>query len=96
MTFDEWYMANERDLENIPTIGMRENFAMFTKTKLIAYNAWIAATSQIQINQPIMTANLGLATTGQLIDELRARCEVNGTIHYKTVTGYSDKEGQDD
>jgi hypothetical protein len=29
--------------------------------------------------------NLGLATTGQLLDELRARAEVNGTIGYRTV-----------
>lgn len=29
--------------------------------------------------------NLGLATTGQLLDELRARAEINGTIKYKTV-----------
>ena len=30
---------------------------------------------------------LGNATTGELIDELRARCEVGGTIGYKTVAG---------
>lgn len=30
-------------------------------------------------------ANLGLATTRQLLDELRARAEVNGTINYRTV-----------
>lgn len=29
--------------------------------------------------------NLGCATTAQLIDELRARCEVDGTLDYKTV-----------
>ena len=29
--------------------------------------------------------HLGHATTAQLIDELRARCEVNGTLGYKTV-----------
>ena len=34
---------------------------------------------------PKEEANLGLATTGQIIDELRARCEINGTIHYRTV-----------
>jgi hypothetical protein len=28
---------------------------------------------------------LGLATTGELIDELRARAEVDGSISYKTV-----------
>ena len=28
---------------------------------------------------------LGNATTAELIDELRARCEINGTLHYKTV-----------
>lgn len=28
---------------------------------------------------------LGNATTGDLIDELRARCEVNGTLDYRTV-----------
>ena len=28
---------------------------------------------------------LGNATTGEIIDELRARCEVNGTLGYKTV-----------
>ena len=31
---------------------------------------------------------LGNATTGQLIDELRARCEVNGTLDYRTVDDY--------
>jgi hypothetical protein len=31
--------------------------------------------------------NLGLATTAQLIDELRARAEVNGTINYRSVGG---------
>ena len=28
---------------------------------------------------------LGNATTAELIDELRARCEVNGTLNYRTV-----------
>lgn len=28
---------------------------------------------------------LGNATTGELLDELRARCEVNGTIAYRTT-----------
>ena len=28
---------------------------------------------------------LGLATTAQLIDELRARIELNGTLDYKTI-----------
>lgn len=28
---------------------------------------------------------LGLATTAQLIDELRARCEINGTLDYRTA-----------
>ena len=28
---------------------------------------------------------LGNATTGELIDEIRARCEVNGTLSYRTV-----------
>ena len=36
---------------------------------------------------------LGNATTGQLLDALRARCEVNGTINYKTIGGeYISKE----
>jgi len=30
---------------------------------------------------------LGLATTGELLSELKARCEVNGTIDHKTVGG---------
>lgn len=34
-----------------------------------------------EINQP----NLGLATTAQLIDEIRARIEVDGKLQYKTV-----------
>ena len=28
---------------------------------------------------------LGNATTAELLDELRARCEINGTLGYKTV-----------
>ena len=32
-------------------------------------------------------ANLGNATTGELLNELRARCEVNGTLNYKTTGG---------
>ena len=28
---------------------------------------------------------LGNATTGELLDELRARCEVNGTLHYRAA-----------
>ena len=28
---------------------------------------------------------LGYATTAELIDEIRARCEVDGTLNYKTV-----------
>jgi len=28
---------------------------------------------------------LGNATTGELLDELRARCELNRTLNYKTV-----------
>ena len=35
--------------------------------------------------QPEPEPNLGCATTGQLLDELRARCEVNGTMNYRTV-----------
>ncbi len=30
---------------------------------------------------------LGNATTSELINELRARCELNGTLDYKTVGG---------
>lgn len=30
---------------------------------------------------------LGLATTAELLNELRARCEINGTINYRTVGG---------
>jgi len=30
-------------------------------------------------------ANLGLATTGELIDEIRARIEIHGNLNYKTV-----------
>ena len=30
---------------------------------------------------------LGNATTGELLDELKARCEVNGTLDYKTIQG---------
>jgi hypothetical protein len=30
-------------------------------------------------------ANLGLATTGELLDELRARIEVGGLLDYKTI-----------
>jgi len=30
---------------------------------------------------------LGNATTAELLDELRARCELNGTLGYKTVDG---------
>ena len=29
--------------------------------------------------------NLGCATTGELIDELRARVEINGTVDYRTI-----------
>ena len=39
----------------------------------------------IILNRATDEPRLGLATTGQLIDELRARCEVDGTINYKTV-----------
>ncbi len=28
---------------------------------------------------------LGNATTSEIIDELRTRCEINGTLDYKTV-----------
>ena len=28
---------------------------------------------------------LGNATTGYLLEELRARCEMNGTLNYRTV-----------
>jgi len=28
---------------------------------------------------------LGNATTEELLDELRTRCELNGTLHYKTA-----------
>lgn len=30
---------------------------------------------------------LGNATTSELLDEIRARCEVDGTIDYKTTGG---------
>ena len=39
----------------------------------------------IILNKAMDEPRLGLATTGELIDELRARCEVDGTIDYKTV-----------
>ena len=28
---------------------------------------------------------LGCSTTAELIDEIRSRCEVNGTLNYKTI-----------
>ena len=42
----------------------------------------------LRVIQPIKLVNepaLGLATTGQLIREIYARCTDNGTINYKTV-----------
>jgi len=30
---------------------------------------------------------LGNATTAELLTELKARCEINGTLYYKTVGG---------
>ena len=41
----------------------------------------------IILNKAIDEPRLRLATTGELLDELRARCEVDGTINYKTVGG---------
>ena len=35
------------------------------------------------MNEP----RLGLATTGEMLEELKVRCEVDGTINYKTVGG---------
>jgi hypothetical protein len=40
--------------------------------------------------------NLGLATTGQLLDELRARAEVDGTIGYRTVDSLADDGSEHD
>lgn len=37
------------------------------------------------IDRESAKARLGYATTAQLLDEIRARCEVNGTIDYSTV-----------
>lgn len=37
--------------------------------------------------------NLGLATTEQLLDELRARAAINGTLHYRTVDLDKDSGG---
>lgn len=33
----------------------------------------------------LLAPHLGCATTEDLIDELRARCEVNGTLGYRTI-----------
>lgn len=66
-----------------------------------AAQAWCTyETSGIQMDERLATAFaaildevwnqpwLGNATTAQLIDELRCRCEVNGTINYRTVDKY--------
>lgn len=37
------------------------------------------------IDRAVTQPYLGLATTAQLIEELRARCESNGTLDYRTA-----------
>jgi hypothetical protein len=42
----------------------------------------------LRVIQPIKLVtepSLGLATTGEMLAEIKARCVVNGTIGYKTV-----------
>jgi len=35
----------------------------------------------------LLAPHLGCATTGDLIDEVRARCELNGTLGYRAIDG---------
>lgn len=50
----------------------------------------VAAITQANTTIPapeVAKPNLGCATTAELLDELLARSEVNGTIDYRTVDG---------
>jgi len=45
----------------------------------------LAEDCAIILNKAMNEPRLGLATTGELIDEIKARCEIDGVLGYKTV-----------
>lgn len=61
------------------------------KTSSIEMNTELAYAFAEIIDDILSKPWLGNATTGELIDELRARCEINGTINYST-TGHHESE----
>jgi hypothetical protein len=47
----------------------------------------VEAALQARARQVLLRPNLGLATTAELLDELRARIDVAGLLDYTTVGG---------
>lgn len=57
------------------------------KTKHIEMDVTLCEGFAMVLDDVLSKPWLGNATTAELIDELRARCEVNGTLSYRTVDG---------
>lgn len=55
------------------------------ETEKIELNPKLAEAFAEIIDEISSKSYLGNATTGELLDELRARCEFDGTINYRTV-----------
>lgn len=55
------------------------------ETEKLVFNEKLAEAFAEILDGVLLAPHLGCATTGDLIDEIRARCEVNGTIGYRTI-----------
>jgi len=55
------------------------------KTENLVLDPVLGEEFAVIIDKLINEPHLGCATTGELLDEIKARCEINGTIGYRTV-----------
>jgi hypothetical protein len=67
-----------RRLQNCQAIIKRLNTGLYTQTQLQFKESGEAPDKPEQ-------ANLGLATTGELLEEVKARVEIDGKLNYRTV-----------
>ena len=55
------------------------------KTKDKVMDVDLAEEFAVVLRKEMFKPNLGCATTGEMLDELRSRAETDGTIDYKTI-----------
>ena len=74
----------------MPSLHAREMAAQaWTKpeTEKLVLDQNLAEAFARILDGALLAPHLGCATTRDLIDELRDRCEVNGTLDYRTIDG---------